>query len=351
MYNNLLFNKLGAFILISLVICSTCEVPPEKIPTAIKPSTNDATQNTSKNLAVSEHELVYITHAEGISIYNLSSMAKVGEIQGVEFSRFSGFVIDSRGEFGYACANALGTIYKVDLATNNFVSQCELSPDVGLWDIDLTPDDQYIFATLHTVGSVAVLDANTMTLLSQISLQEPYATPNSVTIDKRGQNVYVSSHFLNHFYRIDPINFDITGICETWNPIFTLSNNGKYAYGSTSENISVIDLKSFSLSDRIPLPGKARGIQVGKNLHKVYVNCDFEDNSHALCFVDTKKRIVTATIDIPFSAIRIGINSNNQIAVASGYSQIAFIDLKNQEVISVIDVGPGTIAITFHKAQ
>ena len=336
------------FFMIALLVSMACEKFSSVAPTSLESLPKEGTMAVDDMVGGSAREAVYITHLEGISIFDVLSMTKTGEIQGME-GVVSRFVIDSKGTFGYACAKPPERLYKINLSSNCIVDQLDLPLYSRVWDLVLTPDDATIFATLYGDHSIAVVDAGTMSLTSCIPMPGT-KRPNSIAIDRWGRNVYVSCYSHACWYRIDPVTCQFTGACVIWAPVFVLSHNCRYGYGGLNDDLPVVDLDTFSVIDNIPLPGMAgAGIQVTKNPTKVYVMCVFEDESCVLCVVNTKKRIVTDMIDLPLRLLRLGINSNGKIAVGTSYDgYLVFIDLNNGEAMTVIAL-EGAMSMTFHK--
>lgn len=154
-----------------------------------------------------------------------------------------GMAISSDDNFLYVANMTKDKISIVDLTTNEFVENINLSSS-GLLEHEpmhlyISPDDNYLYACCRTSSKVLIISTSTRQIIQSIDIQDH---PMQAAISNDGLTIYVVSHHepIVTTIKKDPISESWTKDLEYGNPAFQhlygadLSTDGKYLYMTCS---------------------------------------------------------------------------------------------------------------------
>ncbi|RJQ46663.1 MAG: YncE family protein [Gammaproteobacteria bacterium] len=204
--------------------------------------------------------------------------------------------------------STLGAVSMIDTSTKAEIANSQQWPNLG--GIVISPNGMHVYAVLGQ-GSVAVFNADTLGLITQISVwgpNPPYGKDShAIAINSSGTRLYVTSRAI------------VNGIIR-----------GGF--------VSVIDTATNALITKIPVGESPLSIVLNSAGTMAYVTT----HDHNVTVIDTTTNIVTATIagmSYPF-AIAINTDGTRLYVANEGNSTVSVIDTSNNSVVTTVPIGP-----------
>ena len=206
--------------------------------------------------------------------------------------------------------------YKTGVYTRNIFPAANPSQGMGLGDMgnDIHVLGNKIYVTVNGSNIVEVLDAHTSRLLAQIEV------PNCRYLADDGKNIFVSSYSgtmgldptlqQGFVARIDTTSLTITAREDVGyqpeqmavaNGCLYVANSGGYRYPDYDHTVSVIDLKTFKVTDTIDVAINLFAMQYDANHHCLYVSSqgDYYSIPSTISVIDvTTNKVVSVLPDL-----------------------------------------------------
>lgn len=145
-----------------------------------------------------------------------------------------------------------GTILVIDTSSFSILTSIPFGSDP--WDIAVSPDGKWVFASDRQGAGLAVIDALNNTLYTTVT---GLGDLNGLDILPDGSEIYVSGMY-NEIHVIDGNTFSlITTIASNGSNWEVASNcNGSEIYvGNNSNQVPIIDTTSYTVTQQITMPG------------------------------------------------------------------------------------------------
>jgi len=243
-----------------------------------------------------------------------------------------------------------GLLYEIDLSTFSVVRTVVIDPNFSTTDLVITPDGKRIVITMYRKHEVAVVDAQTLSVVAFIPLTDNNDYVNGIAIGPGGRHVFVSSQVSGRVHVIDTDELSVAAVVETGAASvneLALTQNGQYIYGTAGGNDAVIliDARTFEVVENIPVSPYPVGIAIPKNGREAAVvhQQGYTQGHSLLTILDTRTASVVATLDIPGGARRIAISQNGHLAVVTTTAgNVVLVDIPNREILAVEELDPGS---------
>jgi YVTN family beta-propeller protein len=156
------------------------------------------------------------------------------------------------------CAD--GTILVIDTTTFSIIATIPVGDEP--WDVAISQDGQWVFASDRLGGGLAVIDTDTDTVFTTVT---GLGNLTGLDVAPDGSEVYACG-LGSGVHIIDGTTFvhitTIPGLGKAWEAAVTCDGSELYV-GSTGDQVPVIDTGTDSVTDQIAMPGSgARGIAI-----------------------------------------------------------------------------------------
>lgn len=273
------------------------------------------------------------------------------EVSTPEYTSIEGFYLLNEGNMGSNKA----TLDYYDYTTGNYIRNIygNANPDVPkeMGDVgnDLKIYGSRLYAVINCSNKVEVMDAHTARRIGQIDI------PNCRYIRFHEGYAYVTSYAgpveikpdyeqLGYVAKIDTATLMEVDRCivgfqpdelDIANGKIYVANSGGYMVPNYENTISVIDIASFEEEQRI---------EIAINLHRVRCDKygqlwissrgDYYDNQSKLYCYDTRKKRITAELDVPVSNMHL---DGDSLYIVS--AQWSYVSMSNEITNAIVDVG------------
>lgn len=292
-------------------------------------------------LYVSDHssDAVYVINATSHAI---TATVRVGNSPSGMALSGDRLYVTSRGSGGLAVINTASLV-----ATN---VSCTLSPRYAT----ILPDGRKAYVTNGDIGTVSVLNMDTMSILSTIDVG---GITNKLTASPDGKRVYVADTGNDRILLIDTASDTVTG---NWSLGLTptdvvTSHDGSFVYvvhtrkvaDMSYYDLSVIDVATGKVRSTSQLGKFAGSLAVSPDGKKLYV-CLWESNM--VLVVDSSTGMITSRITARGSPEDVKVSPDGRtvyVACPNGDGVLA-IDAKSEKIVANIagSAHPGHIALT-----
>ncbi len=289
--------------------------------------------------AVFEHapEIAFIGHMwdSYVTVLDVPTMAEVTRIA-VPAASAPNIVLAPNERHGFITHQGPSGVSKADLSNYAILKTTLLPRDSQPLDIAITPNGKRIFVTLLQDHAVAALDAETMTTLAVIPLTDEYDYPSGIVIGSDGKYAFAAS--LNSG-RVHVVKVESLQLVETIETGFTgvselvLSRDGKLVIGAATQQIIVIDARTFDIAAEIQLDYSPRCVQISIDGSEIVTV-----GGHFLSIIDAKSLLLVKTLELPHGQQQIGLNRSGRLAMTTGL-KVTLVDLVNQAVLTTTDLG------------
>lgn len=178
------------------------------------------------------------------------------------------------------CAN--GTILVIDTTSLDIIASISVGSEP--WDVVVSPDGQWVFASDRWGAGLAVIDASTDTLHTTVT---DLGELTGLEVAPDGSEVYACGLW-NGVHVIDISTFShvttVPDVGKTWDAAITCDGRELYV-GDTSSDIPIIDTETHTVIGLVPLTSSgARGIAICPQTvgAGVFLNPPAQTNSAAL---------------------------------------------------------------------
>lgn len=284
----------------------------------------DKGKDKTKLLSRSFPELAFVATGPMIEIVDLNKLEIIGSLN----TPAIGVDLVPSQKLGYS-VHTSGKVTKFDIKTRAEIVSVILPDGLSPNDIVISPDGSTAFLSLFSNRSIAVLNTEDLSLKKIFPLSDNDG-PNGIELSSDGLFLFVANQFSGRVYVLDTKKWEIVKIIETGSQgvnELALSQNGQYLLATAYNNweVYVIDAKALLIRKIIALPHSPVGIDIPANGSKAYIV-----GGNMLSVIDLKTLRIDQTVYIPGVGRRIGINTNNSIAISTGFNtnKIILIDLK-----------------------
>jgi len=196
------------------------------------------------------------------------------------------------GKYWYVCFNAGSYFQKFDAQTDSLISETFIG--TGNWNvIGMSPDDNTAYISdLASNWKLAVVNLQTMQILTTIGGSGLLTSPHGIALTKTGDTIYVSAQYGNMIYRVIPSipQIDKISIEKGKAPVTTPQlkdpheilmspDYSKYFITCEASNeVVVMNAKTDTILKTIPVGIFPKAMAYSKNRNWLFVTCQ-EDNS------------------------------------------------------------------------
>lgn len=289
------------------------------------------------------------------------------EVSRSEYTEIKGFYLLNEGNMGSNKSTLDYYDYSTGTYTRNIYgnSNPDVPKEMGDVGNDIAIYGSRLYAVINCSNKVEVMDVATARRIGQIEI------PNCRYIKFHGQYAYVTSYAgpveinpdyeqIGYVAKVDTTTLEVVDRClvgfqpdgiEIVDNKIYVANSGGYMVPNYENTVSVIDLMTFEVDDRI---------EVAINLHYVMADKhgglwissrgDYYDNPSKLYCYDVRKRRMVAELDVPVSDMC--IEGDSIYIVSAGWSHItssynvtyAVVDVNLKEKVTDNFITDGTDA-------
>lgn len=164
--------------------------------------------------------------------------------------------------------------------------------------------------------------------------------PNSSTFDSYNERIYIANESSNNISVIDTKSYKIIGTVSVGiNPsdiVFDSNNNRIYVCNRDSDSVSVIETSTNTISSTISVGNYPVGIEFDYENNYVYVSNQLDNK---ISVIDTTSNVISATISIT-SPNSLSYNwNNNKLYVSGASDDVRVVDVSLNTITATISVG------------
>ena len=204
------------------------------------------------------------------------------------------------------------SVIDADTGETEHVVETDFNPH----EVIITVDGEKTFVTCSLGNRINVIDNETFEVVDRLD-HEDFDFPHGLDVTADGERVYMASTYSEKVFSIDADDHEIENVVptyQTYSHMITIDNESQTAYLANigSDNVTVFDLETETVSGHFPVGGEPEGIRIHPNGRDLYV-ANQEDGD--LYVVDTETYEVAYECVLGECPIRVVFSPDGEYAL------------------------------------